>query len=113
MDLGSQIEREPYRERLRELQARLRRLSMEARDAGVSSVLVFEGWDAAGKGGVIRRLTQALTVRDYRVIPVAAPTQEENAHHYLWRFWRQLPGDGRVIIFDRSWYGCKLLSASS
>jgi polyphosphate kinase 2 (PPK2 family) len=66
---------------------------------------VFEGWDAAGKGGAIRRLTPALDARDYEVISVAAPTDEENAHHYLWRFWRFLPRDGRFLIFDRSWYG--------
>jgi polyphosphate kinase 2 (PPK2 family) len=68
-------------------------------------VLVFEGWDAAGKGGVIRRITQAMAVRDYRVVPIAAPTEEERVRHYLWRFWRQLPPAGQMLIFDRSWYG--------
>jgi polyphosphate kinase 2 (PPK2 family) len=67
--------------------------------------MVFEGSDAAGKGGVIRRMTQAMDVRDYRVMPVAAPTSEEIAHHYLWRFWRRLPRAGRMLICDRSWYG--------
>ena len=67
--------------------------------------MVFEGWDAAGKGGVIRRITQAVSARDCKVIPVAAPTDEELAHHYLWRFWRHLPRDGQMRIFDRSWYG--------
>ena len=71
----------------------------------VSTILVFEGWDAAGKGGAIRRVTAALDARDYHVIPIAAPTDEERAHHYLWRFWRHLPRAGRVTIFDRSWYG--------
>jgi polyphosphate kinase 2 (PPK2 family) len=66
---------------------------------------VFEGQDAAGKGGAIRRITWALDARTYRVIPIAAPTDEERAHHYLWRFWRHLPRRGRVTIFDRSWYG--------
>ncbi len=66
---------------------------------------MFEGWDAAGKGGAIRRITAALDARDYQVIPIAAPTDEERAHHYLWRFWRHLPRAGRVTIFDRSWYG--------
>ena len=70
-----------------------------------SLVFVFEGWDAAGKGGVIRRLTSAIDPRDYAVIPVAKPTVEEKQAHYLWRFWRQVPRDGRVAIFDRSWYG--------
>jgi polyphosphate kinase 2 (PPK2 family) len=71
----------------------------------VSLLCVFEGWDASGKGGTIRRLTRALDARDYRVIPIAAPNDEEAAHHYLWRFWRQLRRSGRVTIFDRSWYG--------
>jgi len=68
-------------------------------------VLLFEGNDAAGKGGSIRRITQALDARTYRIIPVAAPTEEERAQPYLWRFWRHLPRKGRVAIFDRSWYG--------
>jgi polyphosphate kinase 2 (PPK2 family) len=66
---------------------------------------VFEGHDAAGKGGAIRRVTAAVDARTIRVIPVAAPTDEERAHPYLWRFWRQLPPHGRIVIFDRSWYG--------
>lgn len=68
-------------------------------------MLAFEGWDAAGKGGVIRRLTGSLEAGDYRVIPVAAPTPEELRYHYLWRFWRDLPPAGHVVIFDRTWYG--------
>ncbi len=70
-----------------------------------SIVLAFEGWDAAGKGGAIRRLTSAIDPRDYRVIPVAKPTPEEKHAHYLWRFWRDIPRNGRMTIFDRSWYG--------
>jgi polyphosphate kinase 2 (PPK2 family) len=73
--------------------------------AAVSTILVFEGWDAAGKGGSIRRITAALDARDYQVIQIAAPTDEEAAHNYLWRFWRHLPRAGRVTIYDRSWYG--------
>ena len=68
-------------------------------------VAVFEGMDAAGKGSTIRRITQALDARFYRVIPVAAPTEEERAQPYLWRFWRHVPGHGHATIFDRSWYG--------
>jgi polyphosphate kinase 2 (PPK2 family) len=68
-------------------------------------VLVFEGWDAAGKGGVIRRLTAAMDPEHYNVFPVSAPTPEELAHPYLWRFWRRLPRAGYLTIFDRSWYG--------
>jgi polyphosphate kinase 2 (PPK2 family) len=70
-----------------------------------SLVLAFEGMDAAGKGSTIRRITQALDARYYRVIPVAAPTEEERAQPYLWRFWRRVPGHSRTAIFDRSWYG--------
>ena len=66
---------------------------------------MFEGPDAAGKGGAIRRLTAAMDARDYQVMSVAAPTDEERAHPYLWRFWRHLPPPGRVMIYDRSWYG--------
>jgi polyphosphate kinase 2 (PPK2 family) len=80
-------------------------LQRKAHRKGVSTVLVFEGWDAAGKGGAIRRVTRALDARQVQVIPIAAPTDEENAQHYLWRFWRQLGRAGRVTVFDRSWYG--------
>jgi AMP-polyphosphate phosphotransferase len=90
---------------IEKLQGRLNRLQRQARGLGVSSILVFEGWDAAGKGGAIRRITASLDARDYRVIPIAAPTDEERAQHYLWRFWRHLGRAGRVTIFDRSWYG--------
>ena len=87
------------------LQGRLARLSRLANRQGRSTVAVFEGWDAAGKGGAIRRLTAPLDARLYRVTPIAAPTDEERAHHYLWRFWRAIPRAGLVSIYDRSWYG--------
>jgi len=86
-------------------QGRLNRLQRKAAQQRVSLLLVFEGWDAAGKGGAIRRVTSALDPRAYRVVPIAAPTDEERARHYLWRFWRHLSRAGRVTIFDRSWYG--------
>jgi len=105
VDLSARMSRGDYRTRLEKLQRRLHGLSLEAREAGLPTVLAFEGWDAAGKGGVIRRCTAALEVGDYRVIPVAAPTAEELRHHYLWRFWRALPRPGETVIFDRSWYG--------
>lgn len=70
-----------------------------------SIVFVFEGWDAAGKGGAIRRLISAIDARDCRVIPVSKPTDEEKAHHYLWRFWKNVPRAGTVAVYDRSWYG--------
>lgn len=66
---------------------------------------MFEGWDAAGKGGCIRRMTKALDARYYQIIPIAAPTDEERARHYLWRFWRHLPRAGALTVYDRSWYG--------
>lgn len=87
------------------MQGRLDTLVRDARFAKRSLVVVFEGMDAAGKGGAIRRVTAALDVRRYQVVPIAAPTDEELAQPYLWRFWRRMPGHGRVVIFDRSWYG--------
>ncbi len=105
VDLTRRLEYADYRRRLDQLQVRLHKLSLKARKRKLASILVFEGWDAAGKGGVIRRITRAVSFRDCKVIPIAAPTDEELAHHYLWRFWRRLPMDGQMRIFDRSWYG--------
>ncbi|MBI3828456.1 MAG: polyphosphate:AMP phosphotransferase [Planctomycetes bacterium] len=105
LDLTQTVEKKKYEKELEELQGRLNLLSRRASAQQVSSSLVFEGWDAAGKGGAIRRVTAALDARHYRVIPIAAPTDEEKSQHYLWRFWRHLPRAGRVTIYDRSWYG--------
>lgn len=105
LDMSLDIPKPEYAERLEELQGRLDRLSREAQDAGISTVLVFEGWDAAGKGGAIRRIIPGLDSRLSQVIPIMAPTAEEHSYHYLWRFWRHIPLAGRVTIFDRSWYG--------
>jgi polyphosphate kinase 2 (PPK2 family) len=105
VDLSRTLDKDSYREKLAKQQARLHRLAIEARERGVGTVLAFEGWDAAGKGGLIRRITGAMEAGDYRVIPVAAPTEEERRYHYLWRFWRDLPLAGKVVIFDRTWYG--------
>jgi polyphosphate:AMP phosphotransferase len=104
VDLDASLERDEYRARLGEAQARLARIVRKLR-GGRSTIVVFEGWDAAGKGGAIRRLTRPLPARDYRVISTAAPTEEELARHYLWRFWRDVPCRGTMAIFDRSWYG--------
>jgi polyphosphate kinase 2 (PPK2 family) len=90
---------------LEHYQGRLNLLSRAAYREKISTVVVLEGWDAAGKGGLIRRVTPAIDARHYRVIPIAAPTEEERRYHYLWRFWRQLPRAGQVTLFDRSWYG--------
>jgi len=105
VDLTQRLEKKPYKRRLEALQGKLNRLGRTAYRRGVSTVIVMEGWDAGGKGGIIRRLTPAIDARHYRVIPIAAPTDEERAHHYLWRFWRHLPRAGHTAIFDRSWYG--------
>jgi polyphosphate:AMP phosphotransferase len=105
VDLEQTLSRETYERRLLRAQARLSRLTRAAAEKRISSVIVFEGWDAAGKGGAIRRLTEAVDARFCRVIPVAAPTDEERAHHYLWRFWRHIPRAGLVTVYDRSWYG--------
>jgi len=105
LDLGKKLGEKAYEKRLMKAQAELNPLTRGLREKGRSMILVFEGPDAAGKGGAIRRLTQAMDARTYRVISVAAPTDEERAHPYLWRFWRNLPRLGRVTIYDRSWYG--------
>jgi len=105
VDLSAGLDEDAYDAQLDELQERLGRLTSEARRKELSTALVFEGWDAAGKGGSIRRITAAMDARDYRVVPIAAPSDEERARHYLWRFWRHLPRAGRTVIFDRSWYG--------
>jgi polyphosphate:AMP phosphotransferase len=105
LDMTRSLPKAKYRKVVSHLQGRLNALRREARDRGVSMVLLFEGWDAAGKGGAIRRVVRALDARFYQVVSVAAPTEEERAHHYLWRFWRHIPRQGRVTIFDRSWYG--------
>jgi len=94
-----------YDKRLAVAQADIGKLTRDLEGAGRSLLVLFEGPDAAGKGGAIRRLTSAMSPYLYRVIGVAAPTDEERAHPYLWRFWRQIPRRGRVTIYDRSWYG--------
>ena len=105
LDMSQSIARKKFGTELEKYQGRLNRLQRKAEAKGVSMIMVFEGWDAAGKGGAIRRITGALDARSYQVIPIAAPTDEERAQHYLWRFWRHLSRAGRVNIFDRSWYG--------
>lgn len=105
VDLSGHINRDDYEKELGELQIRLRRLTWQAKNEKRDTVLVFEGWDAAGKGGNIRRLVAGIDARLVRVISIAAPSDEEKAHHYLWRFWRQLPRPGYVTVYDRSWYG--------
>ncbi len=105
LDLSVALEEQEYERKLSRYQGRLGSLARALEPAARSCVLVFEGADAAGKGGCIRRVVHALDARFYRVIPIAAPTDEERALPYLWRFWRHLPRQGHVTVFDRSWYG--------
>jgi polyphosphate:AMP phosphotransferase len=105
VDLTPRLAPAEYERQLEKLQAELSKLAWQAHAKRRSMVLVFEGWDAAGKGSAIRRVTQAIDPRLYQVVGIAAPTDEERAQHYLWRFWRHLPRAGYTTIFDRSWYG--------
>jgi len=105
LDLSLHLEAEEYERSLRERRAELGKQFRHMHFGGKTAVILFEGPDAAGKGGAIRRLTASMDARDFRVLQVAAPTEEERAQHYLWRFWKHLPRAGRLTIFDRSWYG--------
>jgi polyphosphate:AMP phosphotransferase len=105
MDFSKTISKKDYRQELAICQARLAVLQQKAAQKKISTTLVFEGSDASGKGGSIRQITEAVDSRYYKVYPFAAPTDVENAHHYLWRFWNCVPRGGRMTIFDRSWYG--------
>jgi polyphosphate:AMP phosphotransferase len=101
----AKLESDVYKRKLKKCQKRLQKLAWKARQKRISCVAVFEGWDAAGKGSSIRRITEAIDPRLYRLVQFAAPTDEERAQHYLWRFWRKIARDGRATLFDRSWYG--------
>lgn len=105
LDLNTSLSKEAYNDQLVPLQYDLHALQIRALDQQVPVIIVYEGWDAAGKGGNIRRLTERLDPRLYTVYGISKPTVEELAHHYLWRFWTKLPSRGHMVIFDRSWYG--------
>jgi polyphosphate:AMP phosphotransferase len=105
MDLSLALSKEDYDRELLEWQGKLALLTRKAGYKEISTMAVFEGSDAAGKGGAVRRVTAALDARQYRIIPIAAPTEEERDQPYLWRFWRHLPRHATLTIFDRSWYG--------
>ncbi|QDZ39483.1 polyphosphate:AMP phosphotransferase [Euhalothece natronophila Z-M001] len=105
VDLSQSLSKKSYKKQLKQQQIKLRKLQRSIYEQNVPVLAMFEGWDAAGKGGAIKRLTDVLDPRSYQVHPFAAPTDEEKAHHYLWRFWRKLPPAGKIGIFDRSWYG--------
>ncbi|MCB0289047.1 MAG: phosphate--AMP phosphotransferase, partial [Calditrichaeota bacterium] len=105
VDLSPALEKADYLKKVKKYQERIRDLEHEVYVKRIPVVIVYEGWDAAGKGGNIKRLTQHMDPRGYEVIPIAAPNDIEKRHHYLWRFWQEMPKAGHIAIFDRSWYG--------
>lgn len=105
LDMTRNLRKGEYKRKMKKLSGRINQLHRRALENGRATILVFEGPDAAGKGGVIRRLVSALDARNYDVVGIAAPSDEEAAKNYLWRFWRHLPRAGRMTVFDRSWYG--------
>lgn len=107
LDLGKQLSKAEYERDLLRYQVQLRELAWQLYQRKRTLLVAFEGRDAAGKGGCIRRLTEKLDPRGYEVFPIAAPEGEDKTHHYLWRFWRRLlpPDEKQILIFDRSWYG--------
>ena len=105
VDLNKEISKTEYKEKIDQLQEELASLQEQLYRKKIPAVFVFEGWDAAGKGGAIKRVTRKLDPRAYEVIPISAPDATQRAHHYLWRFYQKLPEPGHIAIFDRSWYG--------
>ncbi len=105
VDLSKSLTREEYQKKVVPLQEEMREIEFKMYKKRVPLVIMYEGWDGAGKGGNIKRLVQLMDPRGYEVHPVAAPNDIERAHHYLWRFWRDIPKAGHIGIFDRSWYG--------
>ena len=105
ISLNKSLQKDDYKRKLHKYQSRLQDLAWKAYGQKKSLVAVFEGWDGAGKGSAIRRVTGAIDPRLYKLIQIAAPSEEELARQYFWRFWRQLQRDGRATLFDRSWYG--------
>jgi polyphosphate kinase 2 (PPK2 family) len=105
VDLSAEVGGDEYEERVVELQQKAFALQIEGFQKGLRTVVAFEGWDAAGKGGCIKRLTALMDPRGYKVWPIAAPRDEDARHHWLWRFWRRLPEAGELTVFDRTWYG--------
>lgn len=105
IDLKKTLSFDEYNEKLKIYQKKLRDIEYEIYTRRIPVVILYEGWDAAGKGGNIKRITKNLDPRGYQVVPVAAPNDIEKAHHYLWRFWKEIPKAGHITIFDRSWYG--------
>jgi polyphosphate:AMP phosphotransferase len=105
LDLKQKLDKKKYESELEKYQGKLAIMTRSPKFKKITVIAMFEGNDAAGKGGAVRRITSALDARQYNIIPIAAPTEEERAQPYLWRFWRHVPRRGRLTIFDRSWYG--------
>lgn len=105
LDMSKKLAKPEYADQIKSAQSRLRKLGFEMYKDQVPALCVFEGWDAAGKGGAIKRLTEMLDPRGFSVSSYAAPHGDEKTHHYLWRFWRDMPRTGHLSIFDRSYYG--------
>lgn len=105
VDLSPSLSQEEYQKLLKKYQQRVRDLEHTVYERRIPGIIVYSGWDAAGKGGNIKRLTQNMDPRGYEVIPIGAPNDIEKLHHYLWRFWLEIPKAGHIAIFDRSWYG--------
>jgi polyphosphate kinase 2 (PPK2 family) len=105
LDMKKKLSEKEYTEQSGKAQVRLRELEFQLYKKQVPVLCLFEGWDAAGKGGAIKRVTEALDARGYTVVPFAAPQGEERSHHYLWRFWKNMPRAGHLTVWDRSHYG--------
>ena len=109
VDLKSELPKAEYSKRMADLQDELRRLQYAAQTAEIPIIICLEGWDTAGKGQTIKKLTERLDPRLYRVFSGSAPTELEQRHHFLWRYQLDLPNDGEMAVFDHSWYGCVLV----
>jgi polyphosphate kinase 2 (PPK2 family) len=105
IDLTKSLDKKDYKKEYKELQLEVLKCQLKVRDDNLKVVVLFEGWDAAGKGGAIKRLTAPMDPRGFKVYSISAPTEYEKAHNYLWRFWMNMPVNGEIVIFDRSWYG--------
>ncbi len=104
-DLSLSLTRKDYEKDLKDFQGRIREIEHEIYTRRIPVIIIYEGWDASGKGGNIKRLVQRMDPRGYEVVSIIAPNEVEKQHHYLWRFWRKIPKAGHIVIFDRSWYG--------
>jgi polyphosphate kinase 2 (PPK2 family) len=105
IDLTKTLGKNEYQEEYKEIEVDILKCQLRIRDEGLKVIVLFEGWDAAGKGGAIKRLTAPMDPRGYKVYSISAPSDYEKARNYLWRFWTRVPAKGEMVIFDRSWYG--------